>query len=824
MSRCLSEQRIEHIVLDRGQIAERWRATSWHSLRLLTPNWMTRLPLFRYSGPDPDGFMSSRELVDFLERYARVSNAPVQSDTQVTAVDPHHDGFVVTSNRGQCNASAVVVATGYCDIPTRPSFHRRLDHSIDRLCPATYRSPDQLAPGGVLIVGGSATGVQLADEIHASGRHVTLAAGRHARLPRRYRGRDIMWWLDRLGLLGTAVDEVHDIAISRQKPSWQLIGRSDGATLDLATLHARGIQVTGRLVDVDGARARFDDDLIATTAAADVKLAELRTRIDQFIDTHHLEAGDPEPLTPTWPLGVGGAREIDLATAGIRTVVWATGYRRAYPWLRVPVLDGAGEIRQTAGITPWPGLYVLGMNFQRRRNSSFIDGVGDDAAFVTTHLAQYLGARALPAVAPSGAKAAAIRPVVTPGVFGASASGAKAPTRTGRMAGPDYDVIVAGARCAGAATALLLARAGARVLVVERGAHGTDTLSTHALMRGAVVQLARWGVLPEVLTAGTPPVRSTTFVYRTHQNEVPIEPRFGVEALYAPRRALLDRVLADAATSAGAEIAYRTTVDDIVRDTSGRVSGVVVSDDQGTRRLDAGLVVGADGLRSTIATRVGAPCLHHGSHAAAVLYSYWQGVRAAGFEWCYGDRLSVGAIPTNDGATCVFVSLPWSDFRRETRDTATKAYHRLLGRLRTNVTAQLDDARRVEPVRGFAGQAGCIKQSIGPGWALVGDASYFKDPITAHGITDALRDAELLSRAILHGNDRALAEYDQARDDLSRALFTITDRVASFDWTDAELEQLHRALSKELSREARMLAELELSAWHPPLVSVPRAV
>jgi putative flavoprotein involved in K+ transport len=399
MSRCLSEFGVDHAVLERGQVAERWRATSWDSLRLLTPNWMTRLPGFRYDGDDPDGFMPATDLISMLERYALISEAPVYRGTTVNAVEPGLGGFRIATDRGDWSASAVVIATGYCDVPFVPAMHAQLSPAIHQLVPGDYRSPEQLPDGGVLIVGASATGVQLADELHASGREVVLAVGRHTRLPRRYRGRDILWWLDRLGLLDAPIEAVHDIAISRDKPSLQLVGRADCATIDLASLHARGARVAGRLIAIDRHHARFDSDLTGTTAAADVKLAEIRGRIDQFIAAHEVWAAAPEPFVPTWPMSMDGPTDLDLDAEGIRTVIWATGFRRAYPWLRIPVLDRSGEIQHRAGNTPYPALYVLGLNFQRRRNSSFIDGVGSDARFIARELAATL------ATARSAAKA-----------------------------------------------------------------------------------------------------------------------------------------------------------------------------------------------------------------------------------------------------------------------------------------------------------------------------------------------------------------------------------------------------------------------------------
>ena len=372
-----------------------------------------------------------------------------------------------------------------------------------------------------------------------------------------------------------------------------------------------------------------------------------------------------------------------------------------------------------------------------------------------------------------------------------------------------YDAVIAGARCAGAATALLIARAGGRVLVLDQGAHGSDTLSTHALMRGAVVQLQRWGVLQPIEAAGTPPIRSTTFSYADRDVTVAIEPKYGVSALYAPRRALLDRVLADAAMEAGVKIRYRSAVEEVLFDVRGRACGVVVRENGSTERIAADLVIGADGRHSTIARRVGAATLREARHATAVLYTYWEGLAGEGYYWGYRKNVSVGLIPTNDGATCLFVSVPWSRFHSELQGPAPTAYLRFIRGAFDAVERRLRAARPIEAVRGFAGQHGYIRQGSGPGWALVGDAGYFKDPLTAHGITDALRDAELLARAAIRGTTDAFAEHEIVRLDLSSRLFDITDEIASFAWADAEVQTLHRALSAEMAREVRMLVELE---------------
>lgn len=392
LSRCLRDRRIEHVVLERGRIAERWHGW-WDSLRLLTPNWQSRLPGFRYTGADPDGFMAKAELIDLLERYADSFAAPVQTQTQVLAVSARGDGYAVVTDRGEWQARKVVIATGYCDVPLVPPLARDLPGELQQLTPDRYRNPEQLAPGGVLVVGASATGVQLADEIQRSGRDVTLAVGRHTRLPRRYRGRDIFFWLERMGVLEQRLDQVPDPRAALDQPSLQLVGRPDGRTLDLHALQSAGVRLTGRLLGARPGRATFADDLVATTRAADAKLARLLDRVDAFAAVSG-EGDEPEPWRPISLLvtAVGAPTAINLRRAGIRSVIWATGFGRSYPWLKVPIVDWSGELLHDGGITPAPGLYALGMRFARRRNSSFLDGVGEDARVLGEHIATALRA------------------------------------------------------------------------------------------------------------------------------------------------------------------------------------------------------------------------------------------------------------------------------------------------------------------------------------------------------------------------------------------------------------------------------------------------
>jgi putative flavoprotein involved in K+ transport len=387
MSRCLTDRGCDHVVLERGRVAERWRSERWESLRLLSPNWMSRLPGWSYDGRDPNGFMTAGELVTYLDGYARSFDAPVEAETTVEGIERVGDRFVVATDRGTWRAERVVLATGHCDRAHVPALAVGLSSSVHQVTPSEYRNPAGLPDGGVLVVGAAASGVQLADELARAGRDVVLAVGGHTRLPRRYRGMDIWWWLERLGVLDQTIDEVRDPERARREPSLPLVGRPGGGDLDLGSLAGLGVRLAGRLTGIDGRTAQFGGDLAATCARADARMRCLLADIDAHVDANGLAAEvlDPDPIRPV--SAAGGPSRLDLGAEGISTVVWATGYRRRYPWLRIPVLDAAGELRHRRGVTPVPGLYVLGLRFQHRRNSSFIDGVRHDAEFIADHIA-----------------------------------------------------------------------------------------------------------------------------------------------------------------------------------------------------------------------------------------------------------------------------------------------------------------------------------------------------------------------------------------------------------------------------------------------------
>ncbi|HET6876345.1 MAG TPA: NAD(P)/FAD-dependent oxidoreductase [Jatrophihabitans sp.] len=387
-SRCLAEHGIDHVVLERGRIGQRWHDSAWDSLHLLTPNWMNALPGWPYRGADPDGFAAAGWFAEQLADYARSFDAPVEQDVRVERLTGTDDSFEIVTDRDVWRAGSVVIATGWCDESAVPAMAGALASDIQQVSPGEYRNPDSLPPGGVLVVGASATGVQLADELRAAGRDVTIAVGSHTRMPRTYRGMDTYWWLDRLGLLDKTIDEMPDIQQARSEPSLQLVGRPDRRTIDLPTLQADGVRLVGRLAGIDGARAGFAADLHATSTAADKRMRRVLDQIDRYIDTNPLR-GEVLPAQRYPSLARTETRsDLDLRAAGVRVVLWATGYRRPYPWLRLPVLDASGEIRQRRGRTPVAGLYVLGQRFQHYRSSNFIGGVGRDAAYVAGQIAR----------------------------------------------------------------------------------------------------------------------------------------------------------------------------------------------------------------------------------------------------------------------------------------------------------------------------------------------------------------------------------------------------------------------------------------------------
>jgi putative flavoprotein involved in K+ transport len=392
VSHALTGHGVEHVVLERREVANAWKTERWDSLRLLTPNWLTRLPGMAYDGDDPDGFMTVGEVVAFIERYAEHCDAPVRTGGDVTSVAPGDAGYVVTTTDGVWEADAVVLATGAFNQPNVPALAAAIPDGLEQVATLDYKRPDDLRGGRVLVVGASATGLQIADELLRSGREVTVAVGEHVRMPRTYRGRDIMWWLDHIGRHDERYDEVDDLVRARHVPSPQLVGTPDRSDLDLNALTARGAELVGRLAAVRDGHALFSGSLRNVCNLADLKLVRLLETIDARAAADGLDAGDTVRAEAT-RVPDAPRLDIDLLADGYETVLWATGYRADYSWLDVPVLDRKGQLRHDGGIVrEAPGLYRVGLNFLRRRKSSFIHGAEDDAREIVAHLVAHLGA------------------------------------------------------------------------------------------------------------------------------------------------------------------------------------------------------------------------------------------------------------------------------------------------------------------------------------------------------------------------------------------------------------------------------------------------
>lgn len=390
MSHALGQRGIGHVVLERGEVANSWRTERWDSLRLLTPNWMTVLPGHGYRGDDPDGFMTVGEVVDFISAYATLASAPVLTHTAVSGVVPEGDGYRVATERGDWQCRAVVLATGAFNKPVVPRLADAMPADVEQMTAQAYRNPAQLVEGGVLVVGASATGLQIAQEIRMSGRAVTLAVGEHVRLPRVYRGRDIQWWMHASGVLDQRIEEADDPRRARRVPSPQLVGTPERATLDLNALRGQGVEVVGRLAGIRDGKAQFSGSLRNVCALADLKMNRLLDSIDEWA-ARNPPAGVVGPAERYAPTEVGASPRLSLTLGrDVRTVIWATGFRPDYSWLHVPVFDRKGELMHDRGIVDAPGLYVLGLPYLRRRKSSFMHGAEDDVRELGAHLADYL--------------------------------------------------------------------------------------------------------------------------------------------------------------------------------------------------------------------------------------------------------------------------------------------------------------------------------------------------------------------------------------------------------------------------------------------------
>jgi putative flavoprotein involved in K+ transport len=392
ISRILSENSIDHVVLERGEVANSWRTERWDSLRLLTPNWQSRLPGYPYRGRDPDGFMTMTEVIEHIAGYAAASSAPVRTGTAVTSVRRTDGGYHVSAIGCEFRSRTVVIASGAANVARIPTIAKDVPKGIECFTALGYRNPDSLPAGGVLVVGASATGVQLADEIHRSGRPVTLAVGEHVRLPRMYRGRDVLWWMEHSGIWSQRYDEIDDLERARRLPSPQLVGSRQRVTLDLNALQSLGVKLIGRLSAIRDGCALFSGGLPNQFALADLKMDRLLDAFDEWASRNTTDGGIgvaerfDSTRTPAAP-----RLSLDLRSGEIRSIVWGTGFQPDYRWLHIDALDHKGRLRHDGGVVQGaPGLYVIGLPVLRRRKSSFMLGAEDDARDLVSHLVGYL--------------------------------------------------------------------------------------------------------------------------------------------------------------------------------------------------------------------------------------------------------------------------------------------------------------------------------------------------------------------------------------------------------------------------------------------------
>ncbi len=377
------------MLLERGEVAHSWRTERWDSLRLLTPNWMTALPGARYEGGDPDGYMTASETVATLDAYRRSFDPPLHTGVEVEVACHTGTGFEVRTTRGPGAATRwSPPRAGRASLVSRPSQRISL-RPIQQFTALSYRRPAQIDDRGrVLVVGASASGVQIADELRRADRDVSISIGEHVRLPRTYRGCDIYRWLDRIGQLDERWDEVEDLDRARRHASIQVVGSHDRREVDLHSLQGTGVQLVGRLMAIRGTTAFCSGGLGSLVANADLKQARLLRRIDEWVCEHDMAdlvgtAAEPSPTVLTQV-----PTELDLR--GFGTVIWATGFRPSYKWLDPRALGHRGRIDHDGGVVCLPGLYLLGLPFLRRRRSNLLVGLGVDAAELCRHLVDYL--------------------------------------------------------------------------------------------------------------------------------------------------------------------------------------------------------------------------------------------------------------------------------------------------------------------------------------------------------------------------------------------------------------------------------------------------
>ncbi|MBW8705785.1 putative oxidoreductase CzcO [Streptomyces sp. MBT84] len=387
MSYCLRERGVEHVVVEANRVGHEWRERRWDSFCLVTPNWQCRLPGYPYQGDDPDGFMVRDEIVRYLEDYATLFRPPLVEDVTVTRLRRSPSGvFDLSTTAGDFTAEQVVVATGPYHTPSIPLMAQRLPDGITQVHSSRYRSADQLPDGAVLVVGTGQSGCQIAEDLHLAGRQVHLAVGSAPRVARFYRGRDCVAWLHDMGHYAKSIDDFDDAEAVRMRVNHYVTGRDGGRDIDLRAFAREGMRLYGRLAGISGAGGlEFADDLGANLDHADAVAEGIKDAIDMHIAAHGIDAPVEPRYVPVWE-PAEQQRELDLGSAGITSVVWATGFRRDHRWIEAPVFDGRGYPMHWRGATSTPGLHFLGLPWQYSWGSGRFEAVGRDAEFLADHI------------------------------------------------------------------------------------------------------------------------------------------------------------------------------------------------------------------------------------------------------------------------------------------------------------------------------------------------------------------------------------------------------------------------------------------------------
>lgn len=386
MSYCLKQRNIDHIVFEKHEIAHSWKNKRWDSFCLVTPNWQCQLPGFPYAGNDPDGFMLKSEIVDYVRNYAKSFDAPVKEGVEVMRVKPEgSDRFVVSTSIGTFTADQVVVAAGGYHTPRIPRIAERLPSPLQQRHSSEYRNPEQLPEGDVLIVGTGQSGCQIAEDLHLAGRRVHLCVGSAPRSPRRYRGKDVVDWLDQMGYYDIPISEHPQKDSIRHRTNHYLTGRDGGREIDLRKFATEGMQLYGRLENIEGNRLYFKDDLQQNLDGADAVAESIKASIDKYIEKHQLSAPTEPPYRPIWQPETP-YRDRSLTEANIGSVIWSTGYHTDFRWIEAPVFDGNGYPCHDRGVTPLKGLYFLGLPWLYTWGSGRFSGVARDALYLADQI------------------------------------------------------------------------------------------------------------------------------------------------------------------------------------------------------------------------------------------------------------------------------------------------------------------------------------------------------------------------------------------------------------------------------------------------------